>query len=112
MVRTPFEAKLRPALVLIALIPTLGCHAAQSSGLAPGRYVEHLQSGGIDRSFIVDVPKSYDPKTPMPVVLVYHGWTSTAADAEVFTGMKEEGETQGFISVFPDGIQKAWNAGF
>jgi polyhydroxybutyrate depolymerase len=100
-----------------ALLPTLGflasCASAQPThGLGAGRYVEKIPLGAISRSFILDVPASYRPNTPIPVVVVLHGWTATAALAEKYTGMQVEGESQGFVTVFPDGIGKGWNAGY
>ncbi len=104
---------MRFALAL-TLFPVLaGCaHAEAPSGLGPGRYVETISSGGLQRRFIMDIPRSYDRITPVPVVVVLHGWTDSAALAERGTRMAEEGEAQGFVSVFPDGVNNAWNAGF
>jgi polyhydroxybutyrate depolymerase len=83
---------------------------------APGRFVEHIRSGGLDREFILDVPPGYDGSKPTPVVVVLHGWTATDAEAEIYTRMAEEGNAKGFVSVFPNGEGPknllGWNTGF
>ena len=36
--------------------------------------VRHINVAGLDRLYRLRVPASYDPKTPMPVVISHHGW--------------------------------------
>jgi polyhydroxybutyrate depolymerase len=76
--------------------------------------VERLVSGGIDRSYILRVPRTYDATKPLPLVIVLHGWTSNARSAEIGTHMAEESEKNGFVMVAPDGLgsPQGWNAGF
>jgi polyhydroxybutyrate depolymerase len=75
-----------------------------------------MRSGAYDRSYILHVPTSYDGSRPIPVVVVLHGWTASAALAEIYTRMADEGEAHGFATVFPDGLgqkgSQGWNAGF
>jgi polyhydroxybutyrate depolymerase len=98
-------------LSLVAMLASCA-PARQNLGIAPGRYVEKIPESDATRSFILDVPKAYNPKTPIAVVIVLHGWTTTADLAEKYTRMQEEGEKEGFVTVFPDGEGKGWNAGF
>ena len=80
----------------------------------PGRYVESLSSGGLNRSYILRVPKAYDGTKALPLVIVLHGWTSNAKAAETSTRMGEESDLNGFVMVAPDGLgaPQGWNAGF
>ena len=80
-------------------------------GKAPGRYVETIQVNGVPRETILRIPKTEGPR---PLVIVLHGWTASGAMAEQYTGMAEEGERRGYVTMFPDGLGKAkgWNAGF
>jgi len=41
--------------------------------LGPGDYTRSLKMGEQERSYLVHVPKAYDPKKPTPVVLALHG---------------------------------------
>ncbi len=79
-----------------------------------GRYEQTIEEGSVSRSFIVDVPKSYQGKAPIPLVIVLHGWTSNAKQAEIYTMMRLEAEKEGFAVVFPNGLgtPQGWNCGF
>lgn len=81
--------------------------------LSAGRHVISLGEGPAKRQYIVRVPTSYRGSAT-PLVMVLHGWTSSAAAAEVYTGMAEKAEREGFIAIFPDGVGRpqGWNTGF
>jgi polyhydroxybutyrate depolymerase len=83
----------------------------------PGRYVKTIKVGDLQRSYILRVPKAYDNKTKLPLVFVFHGWTSSAEEAEVYTQFGAKSEKEGFILAVPNGTEgvgklKGWNAGF
>lgn len=82
--------------------------------IAPGRYEETMKAGNTNRRYILRVPKAYNATKPLPLVVVLHGWTASAKLAEVYTGMAEGAEQNGYIAVFPDGLgqMQGWNAGF
>ncbi|CAN5551170.1 PHB depolymerase family esterase [soil metagenome] len=111
---------MRRLLLLAALTPALGCAqtpVAASTGLpqiAPDRYEKTMASGGIMRHYILRVPKAYDATKRLPLVVVLHGWTSSGAGVEAYSGMGDEAARRGYISVYPDGLGQArgWNAGF
>ncbi len=99
---------------LIALCTFASTLGLASSRLDPGRYEQTVDVGGVTRNFILRVPKSVDTSKPAPLVVVLHGWTTSAKLAEFYTGMAEQAEKSGFIVAFPDGLgsPKGWNAGF
>jgi polyhydroxybutyrate depolymerase len=72
-----------------------------------------LESGGRERVYLVDLPAGYEAgKTPLPLVLVFHGGTlGSAVQAERSYGFRELAEKKNFIAVFPDGIDHHWNDG-
>ncbi len=72
-----------------------------------------ISFGGVDRTFDVHVPASYNPATPMPVVLNFHGLTSNSAQEELLAKTNEKGDAVGFIAVHPQGTGNpaSWNAG-
>src|ERR1043166_4800404 len=107
------------AYALLAL-PLFGfsCSAPQGPKphVEPGKYVKTIKEVGLERSYILRVPKAYDNKTNLPIVIVYHGWTSNAQQADVYTEFGAKSEKEGFILVIPDGTPgigklKGWNAG-
>lgn len=118
-VRSPF-AKLALGLGIVAIATVGGIAATRPAptkvfgSIEPGRYEKTMPEGTLTRSYILRVPKSYDPKRPTPLVVVLHGFTATAKIAEVYTGMADKAEKEGYIAIFPDGSGKTegWNAGF
>ena len=76
---------------------------------------------GQQRTFIVNVPKSYESGHPMPVVMFFHGTNQSAEYSWKASGWKEKGETEGIITVFltalkyniPEdgGVVTKWNEG-
>jgi polyhydroxybutyrate depolymerase len=109
---------------LILLAAPLGCAKApsdlnsrQAGGLPqknPGRYVYSIASGGESRTFSLRVPKAYDGRKRLPLVVILHGWTTSGALAEGYTGLADLAEREGFFLAAPDGLgdPKGWNVGF
>ncbi len=90
--------------------------AARSTGCggpAPeaGHNVATVTSGGIDRTYQLFIPSSYDPQQPLPVVLNFHGYTGDGPLQALSSGMDILAEEEGFISVAPDGLGTVsyWN---
>jgi len=86
---------------------------------APGDYRFSLSHGGMERFYLVHVPKTYRPGRPTPLLLALHGGGGSADyqanDAKY--GLISKSEQAGFIAVFPNGFSRfggklaTWNAG-
>jgi polyhydroxybutyrate depolymerase len=68
-----------------------------------------------DRPFDVFVPSTYDSSTPMPLVVLLHGYGATGAIQEAYFGLQPLAEQRGFLYVHPDGTKdplgnQFWNA--
>ncbi len=101
----------------LPLITTLlGCLCAALSGLnnlsAEGKLVRkthapwksgvhHLVLGGIDRTFILDMPRVVRPGAPL--VMVFHGFTGSAKGVRELAGFAPLVEKYGFVAVYPQG---------
>jgi polyhydroxybutyrate depolymerase len=74
----------------------------------PGRYDGEVVSDGVLRSFVVHVPASVP--TPSPLVLVFHGFTSSPDRVEELSGMTRVADAEGFIVAYPAalGYLPAW----
>ena len=74
-----------------------------------------LEHDNIEREYILYVPASYDPATPVPLVLSFHGYTSSAEVNFQYTNFTNIADTAGFILVHPMGTLLAgsshWNVG-
>lgn len=67
------------------------------------------------RDYCVKVPSSYRAGTPMPVVLMLHGFGADGESQSNYLDLNDTAETRGFILVKPNGTlnstaQRYWNA--
>lgn len=63
----------------------------------------------------VHVPDGYRPGVPMPLVLLLHGYTETAASQEAYMQFTPQADAQGFLYLRPEGTvdssgNQFWNA--
>jgi polyhydroxybutyrate depolymerase len=68
-----------------------------------------------DRPFDVFVPSTYDESTPMPLVVLLHGYTASGDLQEAYFRLQPLAEQRGFLYVHPDGTtdvrgEQFWNA--
>jgi polyhydroxybutyrate depolymerase len=78
----------------------------------------HLEVGGRDRSYLVDLPPRYAERGPLPLVLDFHGGGGSPAGARTQTGFSTLGARVGAIVVYPAGSGRfgdqrllTWNTG-
>jgi len=84
--------------------------------LSAGDHWRSLEFDGRTRTYLVHVPREYDPGKPTPVVLVFHGGSSNVKTMVRFCGLSEMADEAGFLAVFPSGSGRTgnlltWNAG-
>jgi polyhydroxybutyrate depolymerase len=70
---------------------------------------------GSDRPVKMHVPASYTPGTPVPLVMMLHGYSATAALEESYLDITAQSDKRGFVYAYPDGTtdsmgQQFWNA--
>ncbi len=86
------------------------CHAGKSLShgmrLSSGHHRFTLTVDGLERTYIVHVPSSYDSKTQFPLVVMLHGGGGTASAALWETGWVEKADKSGFIVVFPNAMAR------
>ncbi|XGV99983.1 MAG: PHB depolymerase family esterase [Leptolyngbya sp. BL-A-14] len=68
-----------------------------------------LSHEGQQRTYHLYTPKSYRADRPVPLVLAFHGYGSQGKDLANGSGFNEIAEQNGFIVVYPDGIDRRWN---
>src|SRR6516162_9344834 len=80
-----------------------------------GDYTRTLMMGEQKRTYLVHVPKHYDPTKSVPVVLALHGSRMNGSMMVWFSGLTKKSDEAGFIVVYPNGTGKGsslrWNAG-
>ncbi|NND28098.1 MAG: hypothetical protein HKN97_05885 [Myxococcales bacterium] len=70
-----------------------------------------LEFDGMVRSYEMHVPPSYDGMTPTPLVLNFHGFTSSGLGQQASSNMDATADAEGFLAVYPNGLDQSWNAG-
>jgi polyhydroxybutyrate depolymerase len=80
-------------------------------GFPAGERTLTLQHDGVTREYIVHVPASYDGSRPVPLVFDIHGLTSNAGQQAALTGWGAKADREGFIVVWPNGLDSSWNGG-
>jgi polyhydroxybutyrate depolymerase len=62
-----------------------------------------MQSGGIERKYLLHVPAVYDGTKRTPLVLNLHGFGSNGRQQALYSGFPSKADREGFILASPDG---------
>jgi len=73
--------------------------------LKPGHYTQTISSGGVERKYILYVPKGYDASQALPLVFVLHGGGGTAEGMVKLTGMNERANQRRFFVAYLQGLE-------
>lgn len=71
-----------------------------------------IQHGGINRSYRLRLPSNHNKAVPIPLVFNFHGFSSNAAQQEIYSNMNAVADTARFAVCYPEGISSAWNVGW
>jgi len=107
LARSSALARLCLAFAVLALLS--GCRHTK---VGPGDLTGSLTSGDRTRTYLYHVPSALDPaKKPWPLVLALHGRFGDGVAQEHLTGLTPLSEKEGFMVVYPDGVDRSWNDG-
>lgn len=93
-----------PAMAVVAALILAGCGSAR-----PTLTSHAIVSGGVAREWYQFEPSGL--ATPAPLVVTLHGLGETPNDLAPNTGLDAEAARDGFVVVYPAGVQASWNAG-
>jgi polyhydroxybutyrate depolymerase len=79
--------------------------------ITPGDSTQSLRHEDRDRTYLVHVPASYTGMKVVPLVLDFHGRGGSGSQEAGSSGWRQKADQEGFIAVFPDGIDSSWNVG-
>jgi polyhydroxybutyrate depolymerase len=119
-VRQPITRRAFMAVTLGAGIAALsGCRSAPVARAAPrtqapGRSVELLTVGDVERRYVRYEPSTLDPTAPAPLVVALHGRGGSGRISELMFGLNVLADRHGFVVAYPDalGDPPTWNEGF
>jgi polyhydroxybutyrate depolymerase len=64
---------------------------------------------GRRRTYYLHTPPSYQAGQPLPLVLAFHESEGKGKDMAAHTGLNQLADQEGFMVVYPDGINAKWN---
>ena len=98
-------------LALLAVVGSVlsGCAALGARDTAPANETRTIESGGLNRSYIVHTPGELAAEPSLVIVL--HGGFGSASQAQSAYGWDALANREGVVVAYPNGIDKAWNAG-
>jgi polyhydroxybutyrate depolymerase len=100
---------------ILILLTALGC--ARNAPLQSGDTTYPLTHDGIERTYVVHVPSSYDGKSSIPLVLDFHGGGGNANTQMKTSKFSTLADEKGFIVAYPNGNGRledkflTWNGG-
>lgn len=94
--------------ILSAAVMILGAilTAALNGAAQAATTVESVTVGDETRSFRLHIPE--EGRGPFPLVLSIHGYRSNAAQQEKLSGFSALADREGFIVLYPDGVDDKW----
>jgi polyhydroxybutyrate depolymerase len=103
------ENQLIPSVFIVFLLfvnpPNSNIHGKDST--------YSITAGGLKRTYLLHIPRTIDPGRSMPLLIALHGGGGTGQNMVKLTmgGFNELSDKNGFVVVYPDGIDRHWNDG-
>jgi polyhydroxybutyrate depolymerase len=72
---------------------------------------ESITVDGLERTYRLHVPSTYDSSKPVPLVLALHGRLGTGEGQERLSHFDKISDEHGFLVVYPDGLDRSWADG-
>ena len=82
-------------------LPSVTSPGCSATPAAPGERTVPLATGGRAGFYIEQLPSTYDGRTPLPVVLDFHGYEEPAAVQVSLSALGTLGEADDFITITP-----------
>ncbi|MFN8357552.1 MAG: PHB depolymerase family esterase [Spirosomataceae bacterium] len=72
---------------------------------------EHVEINATTRQYLIHVPPHYSTQQKYPLVMIFHGGGGNNKQIQQYMGMDAIADREGFITVYPQGLNKQWNDG-
>lgn len=103
------QKKLMVAIIVVVSISA--CAQQRSRRTQSADTVGTLTRDGLERTYLLHVPATYEEGEPTPLVIALHGGGGTSGNMANFTNFNSLSDREGFIVVYPQGIEGHWNDG-
>ena len=112
MIKQDFKSFLKTGLSAFIKV-LVGINLISSPALAGSDQRTSLIHDNLKRTFIIHTPSFYDKSEQFPLVIALHGRGGNGASMIFLTykGFNKLADKDGFIIVYPDGIELNWNDG-
>ena len=97
-------------VLLICVILVTGCVRQRLDTGNTENALYSLAVDGLNRTYSVHVPGSYMGE-PVPLVIALHGGGGSAEKMASLTSFNALSDQEGFIVVYPEGVENHWNDG-
>ncbi|MDZ4836299.1 MAG: alpha/beta hydrolase-fold protein [Candidatus Melainabacteria bacterium] len=100
--------------ISILIVVAFVCQSTAARDAGPHReqlIKETFTHENLHRTYYVHVPPNYNPATATPVLLVFHQEYSDPKAMSKLAQFNEVADQNGFIVVYPQGVQGLWNDG-
>lgn len=94
-------------LALLFLLAFPGGLLAQDDEAAPEPFT--LEHNGIERTYTLTIPESYDGEDAFPLVLTLHGSGGSGLEMQNALGFDELADFGNYIVAYPDGVENQWD---
>jgi polyhydroxybutyrate depolymerase len=91
--------------------PDAGGGLRKPSDISMAGETHTLMNQGIERTYLLYTPSSYTGKSPMPLVIGFHGGHTTPERFAKTTEFNALADKEGFMVAYPAGVDKNWNDG-
>jgi polyhydroxybutyrate depolymerase len=92
-------------------VPAHNVSPLPSPSVSPSASQASLTVNGQKRIYFLFRPATLPAQRLAPLVIAMHGYTQTAVELESLTHFDQLAQKDGFVVVYPQGVQESWNAG-
>ena len=100
-------------IVVVGVVVAIGVWRRATAGdTTPGTSTNQLESGGVQRTYLLDTPGGPAPSAGRPLLILLHGGGGTADSLDKQTGgLPAMANAAGYVVARPQGLNRQWNDG-